>query len=539
MSEHSPIVEQAILALKEQRPAEAAEILKDHIWRDPADGIAYAFLGVALSELGDTPSALEALERAHYLNPQDAGILYNYGVVLEAAGRTKEARIRFNAALRIDPEYRRALQRLAALDGGAAPSLQPGEARSAPQQPAPPPRPVEPSPTSRPPASQPVSAPAACPPVAPTNGHAAVTERLPAEDAARPAAPTGRKWVRDRSRSSEAPTEGEEPQHPSPTHATAAPPTASVPTPEAAHAAVDPQPPPGSFAPRERPQQPWSIFPTPSAGSWIDQGAVLLKNRWVVVGLCALFSTGGLIAGIAIRGASTPAVPAPTDPLSASGLKRGNLAGAQLAGLSLSGVDLAGENLQRVRAEKVDLSNAFLARADLREARLERSDLTGADLSHANLPRANLLGARGRGAKFTGAFLRGAYLKASVFPEADFQEAYLSGTNLGHSDLSGSNLSGADLRGAQLVNTVLNSAILNGCQLQGANLSRARLEGTQLKGARFDARTVWPAGFNPKSRGAIPAKPATAALPTPAAARVQPAAARPAAQPASEPHTRP
>jgi uncharacterized protein YjbI with pentapeptide repeats len=62
--------------------------------------------------------------------------------------------------------------------------------------------------------------------------------------------------------------------------------------------------------------------------------------------------------------------------------------------------------------------------------------------------------------------------------------------------------------------TGLTEAFLRGANLQGANLENANLMGTnlldtKLKGARlkgvcYNAGTQWPAGFDPRSAGAVP-----------------------------------
>lgn len=132
----------AIQELDNGQPGHAAQVLKEHLWREPEDALAYATLGVALAQLGHSRFALEAMERAHYLQPADTRILYNYGLVLIAAGRTREAALRFTAALKLDPTYERAMRRLAQMEAEAAqemgvealarlPDLQPIEAVSA------------------------------------------------------------------------------------------------------------------------------------------------------------------------------------------------------------------------------------------------------------------------------------------------------------------------------------------------------------------------------------------------------------------------
>ena len=78
---------------------------------------------------------------------------------------------------------------------------------------------------------------------------------------------------------------------------------------------------------------------------------------------------------------------------------------------------------------------------------------------------------------------------------------------LARADLCGADLRGADLRSADLAETNLACACLRGATLRGADLAGACLRGADLagadfRGARYDARTDWPAGFDPEARGA-------------------------------------
>jgi uncharacterized protein YjbI with pentapeptide repeats len=64
------------------------------------------------------------------------------------------------------------------------------------------------------------------------------------------------------------------------------------------------------------------------------------------------------------------------------------------------------------------------------------------------------------------------------------------------------------LDGAQFCGAFLSHAKLENAHLAGANLMAAKLDGASLKdtdvtGAIFDRETVWPAGFDPRGRGAV------------------------------------
>jgi pentapeptide repeat protein len=95
--------------------------------------------------------------------------------------------------------------------------------------------------------------------------------------------------------------------------------------------------------------------------------------------------------------------------------------------------------------------------------------------------------------ELAGAFLRDAYLV-----DSDLYDANLDGA-----DLEGADLTGADLRRARMQEANLWGATLRNAKLQGAVLTGANLYLALLKGARYDRHTQWPAGFDPKKRGAI------------------------------------
>lgn len=111
----STVVREAIRALDDHRPGEAAQLLQDHLWRDPQNAVAYGVLGAALLQAGEVDAAMEALDRAHYLQPANAQILYYYGLASQAAGLNGDASRRFEAALKLDPYHLPTRRRLAAL----------------------------------------------------------------------------------------------------------------------------------------------------------------------------------------------------------------------------------------------------------------------------------------------------------------------------------------------------------------------------------------------------------------------------------------
>jgi len=106
------------------------------------------------------------------------------------------------------------------------------------------------------------------------------------------------------------------------------------------------------------------------------------------------------------------------------------------------------------------LRAAKLFGADLRDAHLDDADLTGASLARANMDQATLCRA-----------------------------------NLSQADLTFASLLAANLQGAWLFGTRLGRVALNG--------PRPQQRDANLRGARYDGTTRWPAGFDPRARGAI------------------------------------
>jgi uncharacterized protein YjbI with pentapeptide repeats len=91
---------------------------------------------------------------------------------------------------------------------------------------------------------------------------------------------------------------------------------------------------------------------------------------------------------------------------------------------------------------------------------------------------------------------------------ADLSWAYLRGANLasanlGSANLLGTSLNGANLSKANLMGACLNGADLRGADLRGASLHWVLLEKANLSGVRYDEKTRWPDGFNPKAAEAI------------------------------------
>lgn len=115
LSNSATVLKQALEALEANRPADAVQQLRLQLSHDPGNPLVMAMLGVAFTHTGELDEAVEALDRAHYLEPDNPQILVDYGNALLAAGRDQSARSRFEGALRLDPTHQGALRSLANL----------------------------------------------------------------------------------------------------------------------------------------------------------------------------------------------------------------------------------------------------------------------------------------------------------------------------------------------------------------------------------------------------------------------------------------
>jgi hypothetical protein len=114
----------------------------------------------------------------------------------------------------------------------------------------------------------------------------------------------------------------------------------------------------------------------------------------------------------------------------------------------------------------------------------------------------------GDGADLHGVALPGAELAGADLEGANFTRTNLAGANLSWAKMGGAHLEGANLHGARMVGADLRGTSLAGAELTGADLTKATLdkngfEPAELTGARYDARTRWPKGFDPRQHGAL------------------------------------
>jgi uncharacterized protein YjbI with pentapeptide repeats len=180
-------------------------------------------------------------------------------------------------------------------------------------------------------------------------------------------------------------------------------------------------------------------------------------------------------------------------------LRDANLANAVMGNrldvCTLQGADLTGTVLTNVIYDhKTRWPAAFDPTRHGAHALVPRADLRGLDLDEALLWDEDLTEANMEGASMQYAHLDGAMLR-----HANLRSASLNGAFLEEADMCGADLRRANLQGAYLTRGITE----RGASLAGADLRGADLTGAHLTGARYDARTRWPRGFDPKQHGAV------------------------------------
>jgi Pentapeptide repeats (8 copies) len=143
------------------------------------------------------------------------------------------------------------------------------------------------------------------------------------------------------------------------------------------------------------------------------------------------------------------------------------------------------------RPPSQDEPQLFLSRVDLRAAFLHRARLSDANLRHTTFARSQMVA-------------------------VDFEGSDLEDADLRLANMRQARLAGAQLYGAHLQQADLRWADLRGAILAGADLRGARLDGANLSDIRYDAKTQWPANFQPPPSlpGPLPRRRPTPPLPT-------------------------
>lgn len=97
------LVQRGGAALREKRFADAVAAYRQLVSFDPADPLAYEYLGVALARQGKPDEALKEYSRALQLDPNSAPAHYDIGILLIQEGREEEAIAQFRHAVQLDP----------------------------------------------------------------------------------------------------------------------------------------------------------------------------------------------------------------------------------------------------------------------------------------------------------------------------------------------------------------------------------------------------------------------------------------------------
>ena len=172
------------------------------------------------------------------------------------------------------------------------------------------------------------------------------------------------------------------------------------------------------------------------------------------------------------------------------------LGGQVLGGTVIAGAIFVAERLinDRIQQEHLRREEAREMQEELHEQLTLQRDLSDLDFSKYNARIAPQLILNDKDALRT--IFSGANLKGAFFSNINFTSAKFAGTDLRRSQFPGCTLIDADFRKAKL---------------QGANLQLVhpataalqRMEDANFVGARYDTRTLWPQGFDPKAAGAI------------------------------------
>ena len=222
--------------------------------------------------------------------------------------------------------------------------------------------------------------------------------------------------------------------------------------------------------------------------------------------------------------------------LSGANLTRAYLAGANLARTNLQRANLSRAHMEKAYLEHSKLNMAILTRAKFRKANLTKasmvmvdltetnmlkaelqrvnlfdSDMTMVNLREADLTEANLDQAYMYKSQMVKAILFKATLKHANLTEANFNNATLTEADLTKATLYGADFTKANLTGANLTKANLIGANLQEADLRNANLSEIKimksggifLTNDDLKEAKYNEKTIFPEGFDPKKYGMI------------------------------------
>src|SRR5438876_634124 len=110
--------------LQQKRPADAARVLRRHLSSQNGTAADHMLLGVALAQSGEGLAAIQSLEQAVAMEPENAAAHYNLGQLYRQGGRHRDALASLERALQLRPDYpaaARAAEELRRLAAGPSP----------------------------------------------------------------------------------------------------------------------------------------------------------------------------------------------------------------------------------------------------------------------------------------------------------------------------------------------------------------------------------------------------------------------------------
>jgi tetratricopeptide (TPR) repeat protein len=111
----APLLARAALFLRDGRPADAIDPLRDAALLEPSNAIIHHDLGLACLEVGRIPDAVAALQRAVASDPRYADAYFRLGIALEKQGDIRKAIVAYDCATRLLPSLTEAWFRAGAL----------------------------------------------------------------------------------------------------------------------------------------------------------------------------------------------------------------------------------------------------------------------------------------------------------------------------------------------------------------------------------------------------------------------------------------
>src|SRR5258707_8620001 len=109
---NEPLYQTAVGEYRAGRFGAAEGLCRQIVEREPAFARAWQLLGLALHQRGDVASAIECLERAIGLTPEQASFYVNLATIYRLEGRWSDAEHVLRRGLDVSPDYAPALMAL-------------------------------------------------------------------------------------------------------------------------------------------------------------------------------------------------------------------------------------------------------------------------------------------------------------------------------------------------------------------------------------------------------------------------------------------